>query len=82
MRDDDEILQDMRARARRVVHIAFSTLALGCLAAALLIHHSGPTLGFTSPDTREIANAFLCLGAGHTLTLYVWDWLFWDEATE
>ena len=83
MRDnDDEILLALRERARRMVHIAFSALALGCLSAALMLHHGGAALGFTGPDTREIANAFLCLGAGHALTLYVWDWLFWDEPAE
>lgn len=82
MLDDDQVLRALRTRARRVIHIAFSALALFCLSAAVALHHAGPSIALPTPDVNEVANAFLCLGAGHAVTMFVWDWLFWSEPTE
>jgi hypothetical protein len=82
MTDDDQVLRALKVRARRVIHIAFSALALFCLSAAVLLHHAGASIAVPPPDVKEVANAFLCLGAGHAVTMFVWDWLFWDEPAE
>ena len=69
----------LRARARRSVLSVFAALALASLAFATLVHHSPGFASLGAPEAKALADAFLFLGTANTLTMWVWDWLFWHD---
>ena len=73
MNEDDDILEETRARSYRFMQISFSSLSLAAIAAGLAVHLFAPELGLTDDQPAAIANSFLFMGAAYTLTLFAWD---------
>ena len=76
---DEEMMMALRARARRTVQCIFASLAFGSLGVAAYFNLSPNLVGLTSAETNSLANAFLFLGTANALTMWVWDFLFWDD---
>ncbi len=76
---DEDVMIALRARARRSVQCIFAALALGSLAFAIFIHFSPGFAGLNPAEITSLANAFLFLGTANTLTMWVWDLLFWHD---
>lgn len=77
---DDQVMRAVRARARRTIQAIFAGLALCALAFAVLVHHTPGFAGLAPAESNAMANAFLFLGTANTLTMWVWDYLFWNDA--
>lgn len=78
-RTDEKVLRALRARARRSVQTIFGAIALGALGFALYVHFSPGFSGFSGEDRSALATALLFLGTANALTMWVWDYLFWDD---
>lgn len=76
---DDKVMRALRVRARRSVQTIFATLAIFTLSMALYIHHTPGFADLGHTDANALANAFLFLGTANALTMWVWDWLFWND---
>jgi|CXWK01.1.fsa_nt_gi phosphate/sulfate permease len=65
-----------RARSLRFVQIAFASLALLSLFAAIIVALSGTELGLPDTSVHTIAFAFLIVGIMDTAVLFLWERIF------
>ncbi len=65
-----------RARSVRFVQIAFASLALLSLFAAIIVALSGTELGLPDTSVHTIAFAFLIVGIMDTAVLFLWERIF------
>ena len=64
------------AANERLAKAVFAVLALACVLAGLGIYLLQGRLGIDEDTARLVATAFLVVGMGDTLLLYLWDRLF------
>lgn len=76
---DEKVMMALRARARRSVQSLFACLAFGALAFAVYVHFIPDFAGLTPVESASLSNAFLFLGTANALTMWVWDYLFWND---
>lgn len=79
MDEQDDVIV-LRGHARRFVQSLFGLIALTFLTLALIAHHVPESLPLPEGDATAIGAAFLYLGAAYTLTMFMWEWLFRDNA--
>lgn len=60
----------------RLAKVVFAVLALAFVLAGLAIYLLQERLGIDEDTARLVATAFLVVGIGDTLLLYLWDRLF------
>ena len=65
-----------RARSLRFVQIAFASLALLSLFAAIIVALSGTELGLPDTSGHTSAFAFLIVGIMDTAVLFLWERIF------
>lgn len=65
-----------RARSLKFVQIAFASLALLSLFAAIIVALSGTELGLPDTSVHTIAFAFLVVGIMDTAVLFLWERIF------
>jgi len=76
---DEDVMMELRARARRTVQTIFAALAVGSLGFAMYFHMTPGVVDLSPAETKSLANAFLFLGTANALTMWVWDFLFWHD---
>ena len=64
------------AANERIAKAVFAVLALACVLAGFGIYLLQERLGIDEDTARLVATAFLVVGMGDTLLLYLWDRLF------
>ena len=64
------------AANERIAKAVFAVLALACVLAGFGIYLLQARLGIDEDTARLVATAFLVVGMGDTLLLYLWDRLF------
>ena len=79
MERDDEILQAVRTKARRDVHVAFGLVTFIALVMALIAHHNPASLGLQNHDGDAVAYGMLFTGAAYVLIMFAWDRMFWER---
>jgi hypothetical protein len=75
MHNDEVPLRDLRVRSQKFIQSVFGFFALVFLALGLVVHHAPDALGFSGELLPDIAQSFLFMGVGYTVTLLLWEWL-------
>lgn len=68
-------------RARRSIQCLYATLSAVTLAAAVFVYHNPAFAGFSVAETSALADALLFLGLANAATMWIWDFLFWNDIT-
>jgi len=79
---EDDIILEMREQSRRTVQTVFAFLAILAIAVGLGVRHYSTALGLDLSEHDAIATCFLCMGVSYVATLFVWDWMYSEDARQ
>jgi hypothetical protein len=79
---EDELILELREQSRRTVQAVFALLAALAIAVALGVRHYAGPLGLDLSEHDAIATCFLCMGISYVATVFIWEWMYSEDANE
>jgi hypothetical protein len=68
--------EDAPSANERVTKAVFAAMALASVLAGLVVYLAHARLGISEDTAQLVSSAFLIVGMGDTLLLYLWDRIF------